>query len=90
VVKYAQRQSEVPAWLRRNLDEKMKDESQSTMTAIQIWQGSDGEATKEFYRQLQTYGLIGEIAVALFRASKASVLWLMIENSGASENCVRF
>lgn len=37
-----------------------------------IWNGSDGEATKALYAQLETLGPIGLLAVNLFRANKAS------------------
>lgn len=41
--------------------------------ALRIWKGSDGEATKRFYAQLNQCGVLGEIAVALFRVNKCSV-----------------
>lgn len=40
--------------------------------AATIYVGSDGEATKAFYAELQACGVIGEIAVNLFRAQKCS------------------
>jgi hypothetical protein len=39
---------------------------------IGIYQGSNGEATKMLYRDLEAYGPIGKIAVNLFRAAKCS------------------
>ena len=41
-------------------------------TALQVWNGSDGKMTKDFYYRLAARGPIGEIAVALFRANKTS------------------
>jgi hypothetical protein len=37
-----------------------------------IYRGSDGEATKALYAELQQHGVIGALAVELFRAQKAS------------------
>ncbi len=37
-----------------------------------IYEGSDGEATKELYRLLEQLGDVGTVAVNLFRAQKAS------------------
>jgi hypothetical protein len=39
---------------------------------VRIYQGSDGEATKALYRELEQLGRIGAIAVNLFRATKCS------------------
>lgn len=41
-------------------------------TIQRIYQGSDGEATKMLYRDLEAFGPIGTIALNLFRASKCS------------------
>src|SRR5579871_3084039 len=37
-----------------------------------IYQGSDGDATKALFAELRQYGMIGALAVELFRAQKAS------------------
>lgn len=37
-----------------------------------IYQGSDGDATKRLYEELRKHGMIGALAVELFRAQKAS------------------
>ncbi len=42
------------------------------MNAAEVYAGSDGDLTRQFYERLQTFGPIGFIAVNLFRASKAS------------------
>jgi hypothetical protein len=42
------------------------------MTAIEIYAGSDGDATKQFYAHLEGYGPRGIVALNLFRASKCS------------------
>ena len=42
------------------------------MKAWEIYTGSDGEATKQFYVALQARGAVGVVAVNLFRAQKAS------------------
>lgn len=42
------------------------------MRAIEIYQGSDGEATKRFYASLESTGPVGRIAMNLFRAQKCS------------------
>lgn len=42
------------------------------MTVQEIYDGSDGEATKALYRELEALGPIGIIAVNLFRAHKTS------------------
>lgn len=42
------------------------------MKAIEVYQGSDGDATKAYYALLMTLGPLGEIAVNLFRAQKCS------------------
>lgn len=39
---------------------------------IRIYRGSDGEATLALYKQLETLGPVGALAVNLFRAQKAS------------------
>lgn len=42
------------------------------MTVREIYEGSDGDATKTLYARLDTFGPIGFIAKNLFRACKAS------------------
>lgn len=42
------------------------------MTTLEVYLGSDGEATKALYAELQTHGPIGEVALNLFRAQKSS------------------
>lgn len=42
------------------------------MNAAEVYAGSDGELTKQFYIELQRRGPIGAIAVNLFRAQKCS------------------
>jgi hypothetical protein len=42
------------------------------MMALEIYAGSDGEATKRLYAELEALGLVGVIAMNLFRACKAS------------------
>lgn len=42
------------------------------MNAQEIYDGSDGEATKRFYALLEQRGPVGQVAVALFRAQKCS------------------
>lgn len=42
------------------------------MTSIQVYNGSDGEATKAFYQRLMKCFPYGEIAMNLFRAQKCS------------------
>ena len=41
-------------------------------TILRIYQGSNGEATKMLYRDLEAFGPMGTIALNLFRASKCS------------------
>lgn len=41
-------------------------------TIMRIYQGSNGEATKMLYRDLEAFGPMGVIALSLFRASKCS------------------
>lgn len=47
-------------------------ESEAEMRAIEIYEGSNGEATKALYDKLQTIGPLGIVAANLFRAQKAS------------------
>jgi hypothetical protein len=42
----------------------------STPDALTIYRGSDGEATKELYRRLESKGPLGLISLNLFRAAK--------------------
>ncbi len=42
------------------------------MTAREIYEGSNGEATQMFYRRLEDCGPIGVVAMNIFRAQKAS------------------
>lgn len=42
------------------------------MTVREIYDGSDGAATQALYAQLVAFGPVGEIAMNLFRAQKAS------------------
>ncbi len=42
------------------------------MNALEIYVGSDGEKTKALYAHLETLGLLGHVAVNLFRAQKCS------------------
>lgn len=42
------------------------------MNAFQIYEGSNGDATKALYAQLETFGIQGRIALNLFRACKCS------------------
>ncbi len=42
------------------------------MTVLEIYAGSDGDATKGLYRELCELGIAGEVAMNLFRAQKAS------------------
>lgn len=42
------------------------------MRALDIYAGSDGDATKRFYAALEARGAIGTVAVNLFRAQKSS------------------
>lgn len=45
------------------------------MTFIEVWQvyeGSDGEATKRLYAMLEHFGAAGAVAINLFRAQKCS------------------
>jgi hypothetical protein len=42
------------------------------MTAQEVYNGSNGELTKAYYAELKKRGPVGEVAVALFRASKCS------------------
>ena len=44
----------------------------SLLDVRRIYEGSDGEATKELYRQLEQLGDAGAVAVNLFRGQKAS------------------
>lgn len=43
-----------------------------TTRAIEVYLGSDGESTKQFYAVLLARGAAGDIAMNLFRAQKAS------------------
>ena len=40
------------------------------MTALEVFNQNDGEVTKSFYAELNTYGFAGQLGVALFRAQK--------------------
>ncbi len=40
--------------------------------AKDVFEGSDGELTKAYYRELESWGIIGTIAMNLFRAQKCS------------------
>jgi hypothetical protein len=42
------------------------------MTVLEIYAGSNGDATRALYQQLEAIGPIGVVAVNLFRAQKAS------------------
>lgn len=42
------------------------------MNALEIYAGSNGDATKALYARLETLGPIGIVALNLFRAQKAS------------------
>jgi|SRR5579871_1963971 len=42
------------------------------MTPLEIYRGSDGEATKRLYAQLEAIGPMGQVALNLFRAAKCS------------------
>ncbi len=42
------------------------------MKAIEVYNGSDGEVTKAFYAELEKLGVIGIVALNLFRAQKCS------------------
>jgi len=42
------------------------------MTALEVFNQNDGEVTKSFYAELNTYGFAGQLGVALFRAQKRS------------------
>lgn len=42
------------------------------MTALEIYLGSDGEATKALYARLEQLGPVGIVALNLFRAQKSS------------------
>lgn len=42
------------------------------MTTLQIYEGSDGDATKLLYNRLEALGPVGTIALNLFRAAKCS------------------
>lgn len=46
--------------------------SKPAMSAAEIFRGSDGQATKQFYAELSSRGILGAIAVDLFRAQKCS------------------
>jgi hypothetical protein len=41
-------------------------------TCYQVYYGSDGSATRELYKKLETFGAIGLLALNLFRAQKCS------------------
>lgn len=41
-------------------------------TVLAVYEGSDGDATKALYQRLGAIGLVGQVAVNLFRAQKAS------------------
>jgi hypothetical protein len=43
-----------------------------TLRASYVWQQSDGDVTREFYRRLAEKGPIGHVALNLFRANKCS------------------
>jgi hypothetical protein len=42
------------------------------MNAYEVYKGSDGEATKALYRELEKLGALGLVAMNLFRAQKCS------------------
>lgn len=42
------------------------------VTVLEVYNGSDGEATKRLYEELAQLGPIGEVALNLFRAQKCS------------------
>ncbi len=42
------------------------------MTALEVYKKSDGELTKRFYAHLEERGVIGQVAMNLFRAQKCS------------------
>ena len=42
------------------------------MNARHVWTQSNGEVTREFYRELEARGTVGIVAVNLFRANKCS------------------
>lgn len=42
------------------------------MTVLEIYEGSNGDATKGLFNELQLLGPAGELAINLFRAQKAS------------------
>lgn len=42
------------------------------MNVLQIYAGSDGEATRALYAKLESFGPLGVVAVNLFRAQKCS------------------
>jgi hypothetical protein len=42
------------------------------MTAAEVYEGSDGELTKRYYAALAERGVMGTVAVNLFRAQKSS------------------
>lgn len=42
------------------------------MNVIQIFEGSDGDLTKRLYAELESIGPVGQVAMNLFRAQKAS------------------
>jgi hypothetical protein len=46
--------------------------SEALAEVIRIYQGSDGDATRALYTRLEALGIAGEIAVNVFRATKAS------------------
>jgi len=50
----------------------VKREMTTTISPLEIYKGSDGEATKALYARLSERGPLGLIAVNLFRAQKCS------------------
>jgi hypothetical protein len=58
----------------KELTKKQKEKAgqNGTMNVWNIYEGSDGKATKALYHKLETRGMIGVVAVNLFRAQKCS------------------
>jgi hypothetical protein len=46
--------------------------TETLFRVVTIYEGSDGDATKKLYAELEAIGPIGTIAIDLFRAQKAS------------------
>lgn len=53
-------------------EQRISELTRDAPRAIEIYTGSDGDATKRYYALLVLSGAIGEIAVNLFRAQKCS------------------